>query len=151
VARRKPLKTLSKLAQLQRVVESLPYILGDELRKTTQTKLPYLIDKQFATGTNIYNRKWLLPKDGHRPPMIRTGRLRRGFMYRILRVTRGWELRITNKMYYSSFLQFGTYRMQPRVHLPKQGKLPIAFRRVLNEAQRVALIKWRKAAEKVLG
>ena len=78
----------------------------------------------FRRGVDVYGRPWIPPKDGHRPPMVRTGNLRDNYLYWCRRTGRGMSITWTNGAAYSEPLVKGTGKMRPRPHMPLPSAPP---------------------------
>ena len=101
-----------------------------------------LIDQGFISGADPYGAAWKPPKDGHTPPMIRSGRLRRGYDVKVVRTgSVGYSVQITNSAPYAGYLQKGTGRMAPRQHVPG-STLPTPYRELMKSAYDAAIARW---------
>lgn len=94
-------------------------------------------DKGFVRGVDINGKRYQLPKDAYKygPPMIRTGELRESYLARVQRAGGSTQIVFYNVRPYAEYLRSGTYKMDPRQHMPKPGEAPppdlhAAFERV---------------------
>ena len=101
-----------------------------------------LIDGGYVAGTDPYGKAWKPPKDGHTPPMIRSGKLRGGYTVRIVKTGNvGYSIEINNTMHYSEFLQKGTSRMEARLHAPGAA-LPPVYKALFKQCYDEAIARW---------
>lgn len=102
-----------------------------------------LIDEGFSAHADPYGNAWPPPKDGHMPPMERTGDLRRGFRCRVVPGGAGLSLEITNAEDYARWLQRGTENMLARLTVPPAGRpLPATWRQRYEAAYQRAIAAW---------
>lgn len=77
-----------------------------------------LIQEQFDTATDPHGRPYLPPKDGHLPPMTRSGDLRRGMKAHARSEPGAIRVSVTADQEYAKYLQYGTRRMRQRLVVP---------------------------------
>lgn len=111
-----------KLRQLATSMRDMPRVLRREVAERTSVGWADLVDRQFARASGPGGARWRPPKDGHRPPMQRTQRLRHGFTFRLVQTARGISCRIGNDRDYARWLQEGTPNMRRRQMVPDAGK-----------------------------
>lgn len=70
----------------------------------------------------MQGKPYLLPKDGHLPPMERSGALRRGYRYSVAAGALYWLIRVIERTPYGKYLRDGTPKMAPRQHIPRPGE-----------------------------
>lgn len=99
---------------LLRLPEQLLQRSAQQIRDYTAQQ----VDLQFAQGRDLYGAPWQPPKDGGRK-MIRSGKLRAGYVYRIEKTGTSYRIVITNRAEYAKYLQNGTSKMKARTHLPR--------------------------------
>lgn len=99
------------------------------------------IDNEFVNGRDPYGARWLPPKDGHRPAMIRSGALMRSFKVRVVPGGVGLSVQITSSVPYARHLQRGTSRMEPRKTVP-DGKIPGPWLEDIHRIYAAALQRW---------
>jgi len=80
------------------------------------------VDAEFRKGRDIDGERFLLPKDGHRPPMVRSGALRRSINVSARASLHAWRIRAGSETAYDTFLRDGTSKMDPRKFIPKSGE-----------------------------
>jgi len=97
------------------------------------------LDREFRQGVDINGKPFLPPKDGHVPPMVRSGTLRRSITVSARASLRGWVVRLQSDTDYDHFLRDGTSRMQARRFMPRPGDPvpPAMDALILRTAQRV--------------
>ena len=112
---------------MQRCVRALVPALSAEL------------DREFRQGVDITGKPFMPPKDGHRPPMERSGALRRSITVSAQASLRRWVVRLRSDTEYDHFLRDGTSRMQARRFIPRPGDPvpPAMDALILRTAQRV--------------
>jgi len=77
------------------------------------------LDREFRQGVDVMGKPFEPPKDGHRPPMVRSGTLRRSITVSARASLRGWVVRLRSDTDYDHFLRDGTSRMQARRFIPR--------------------------------
>lgn len=87
-----------------------------------------LLEEQFQTATDPHGRPYKPPKDGHSPPMTRSGRLRRGLVVRVSSTPDGLRIAVDADVEYAKYLQRGTYKMDPRLIVPGAAVLARRWR-----------------------
>lgn len=103
------------------------------------------IAQEFSTGRGPDGERWPDPKDGHRPSMIRTGKLRSGYnVSAVPRGSAGAEITVRNAQGYAVYLQRGTSRMEPRRTVPGPV-LPAAWARDFQDAIDASILRWQTA------
>lgn len=80
------------------------------------------IDAEFRTGRDIDGERFKAPKDGHRPPMVRSGALRRSIHVSAQASLHAWRIRSGSSTDYDRFLRDGTSKMEPRKFIPRPGE-----------------------------
>lgn len=79
----------------------------------------------FRLGVDVHGKPWIPPKDGHKPPMVRTGRLRDDYHFWFTRTGRGIAVTWSNSMRYAKPLRDGIPgRLEPRPHMPQPNEPP---------------------------
>lgn len=71
------------------------------------------------------------------PPAVRLGHLRNSYQYKVM--GSGWEMKgfVGSELEYAHYLEYGTYKMQPRPHLiPAFRNMKPRIERLMNEALR---------------
>jgi hypothetical protein len=107
-----------------------------------------LIDAGFDARSDPYGTAWPPPRDGHSPPMERTGDLRRGFRCRVVPGGAGLSIEISNVEDYARWLQRGTPDMVARLTVPTSGGgLPARWRQRYEAAYRAAVERWYATAQ----
>lgn len=92
------------------------------------------LDQGFIRSVDIAGKRYQLPKDAYKygPPMIRTGKLRGGYLVRVNGVATGNRITFYNPVSYADHLIYGTKnkdgseKMAPRQHMPKPEEAPPA-------------------------
>ncbi len=118
-------------SDLDRLVRSLDTaetrVMGGAAR-AVQGALEQLVDAGYAKSRDVQAKPYLLPKDGHRPPMIRSGKLRGSYRYAIHTGALLWRVTVGEDTEYGEYLRDGTSKMKPRQHLPRPSEpLPPAW------------------------
>lgn len=86
------------------------------------------IDSTFGQSKDVSGRAFKLPKDGHRPPMIRSGRLRGSVTVSVVPSPTLWIVRAEEDTDYGQYPNQGTTRMDARQFMPYKGQsLPSAW------------------------
>lgn len=131
------------LRQLQLHLSGMPKYVQERASKAARAMVERRIDNQFINGFDPYGNRWPNPKDGHRPSMIRTGDLRRGYRVRVVKTGSGagFSVRIENAMDYAKYLQKGTARMAPRKTVPDKA-MPWAWKADFDKIAAEALRAW---------
>jgi hypothetical protein len=130
---------LRRLAQ--RLREAPDRIHRDMERRVRETA-EELLEEQFASGRNPYGQPYPPPKDGHLPPMVRTGRLRRGLRVVVSSSADGISLSVQSEAPYAQYLQSGTRRMAPRRIVPGTTVLAERWRQRLQAACTESVRAW---------
>lgn len=73
----------------------------------------------FRTGLDVNGKAWIPPKDGHRPPMVRTRTLMNSYKSWFNRTGRGIAITWANDARHAEPLRDGTPKMKPRPHMPQ--------------------------------
>ena len=135
--------SLSDNGELKRIIahfrtapDAMKGDIAEGMRKVTEN----LIAEQFATGKDPYGKPWLPPKDGHTPPMVRTGTLRDSIKVTVVKDVNGLEVSVRSSADYAKFLQNGTWKMKPRLIAP--GSLPGHWRDAYKIVFEMALERW---------
>ena len=114
-------------------------VMGASARAAQQV-LRAAVDSGYSERVDVQGKPYLRPKDGHMPPMERTGTLRRAYRYLISEGSSRWLVRIIERTPYGQYLRDGTPHMQPRQHIPKpQEALPRRWQRMLDGAVQAAV------------
>lgn len=114
--------------KLLRGLDAAPQRLMDAAAKATETALLQSADLGYKQRRDVHGKPYLLPKDGHRPPMERTGTLRRNYTAdsRPTGGDRAVSLRTNTESStgrkYDEYLRDGTPQMEPRQHIPRAGE-----------------------------
>lgn len=111
----------SGVAYLRRLALSIrgcPQNVRADAARRAKARIHARIRLQFTQGRDPEGRRWKLPKDGHRPAMVRTGALERGYVVTVVTVGTGLSLQFANQEHYAWWLQKGTVRMKPRKQVP---------------------------------
>lgn len=106
---------------LRRIELNLTRLPQELMRRAAQEIRDYTaqqVDLQYAQGRDMYGKPWPPPKTGGRP-MVRSGKLRSGYVYRIETVGTSYRIVIENRAEYAKYLQAGTPKMKARTHLPR--------------------------------
>jgi len=103
--------------------------------RAAQGSLRAAVDSGYSERVDVKGAAYLRPKDGHLPPMERTGTLRRAYRYLISEGAGRWFVRIVERTKYGEYLRDGTAKMAPRQHIPKpQESLPQRWQRLMEAA-----------------
>ena len=95
------------------------------------------IDGGFRQGRDVYGRAFKPAKDGHLPPMIRSGKLRRAVTVAVVPSPGDWLVRVVEDTDYGQYLRDGTYKMDQRRFIPTEGEaLPKAWDRRIESGLR---------------
>lgn len=87
----------------------------------------------FVSRRDIYGRPYQVPRDGHLPPMERSGALRSSYVAGPRRQGGAWEGVLRNPQPHADWLRSGTPRMDPREHMPSPGQtLPPRWERFID-------------------
>lgn len=118
-------------SDLDRLVRSLDTaetrVMGGAAR-AVQGALKQLVDAGYAKSRDVKGKPYIPPKDGHRPPMIRSGKLRGAYRYAIHTGALLWRVTVGEDTTYGEYLRDGTSKMEPRQHIPRPGEpLPSAW------------------------
>ena len=81
-----------------------------------------MVDRGFTAGRDVNGARFVPPKDGHRPPMVRSGRLRQAIHVSGQASLDGWRVRISEDTDYGQFLRDGTSKMAARQFVPRPGQ-----------------------------
>ena len=104
--------------------------------RATRDVLRESVDAGFAQSHDVHGKPYPAPKDGHAPPMIRSGKLRRSYRYTITVSGSVYRVRTSENTDYGEYLRSGTHKMAARQHLPQPGEpMPAAW----DARERVAL------------
>jgi hypothetical protein len=76
-------------------------------------------DAGYQERQDVHGKAYLPPKDGHQPPMERSGRLRRAYRVLASAGIGAWLLRLAEDTPYGRFLRDGTHKMEARQHIPR--------------------------------
>lgn len=120
--------------------EAPKYVMR-EAAQEVRAMIERRIQNQFVTGIDPYGRRWKKPKDGHTPPMIRTGALMGGFKVRVVPGGIGVSIAVSNSKPYAKILQRGTSRMEARMTVPG-ATLPDAWKADIGRISMDALQRW---------
>jgi hypothetical protein len=129
-----PLKKLS--LALQGMPQRIRKLASSQIRVYVAEQ----IQAQYTTRTSMYGERWPTPKAGN-APMERSGRLRRGYVYRMRETATSVSIDIANTQPYAGYLQTGTKRMERRRHVPDKA-LPPEMRRGIDAIYRRAIQVW---------
>lgn len=130
---------LKKLADKLR---EAPRQIHDEMARRMEQKLREVLRAQFAEARDPLGRPYLPPKDGHLPPMRRTGALEDGLTVEAVSTSSGIFLNVTASVEYAKYLQTGTRRMKARQIVPATGVLAETWRRAIREANQESIEVW---------
>jgi len=98
------------------------------------------IDGGFRQGRDVYGRAFKPAKDGHLPPMIRSGKLRRAIKVEIVPSPAEWLVTASEDTDYGQYLRDGTFKMDQRRFIPAQTEaLPAAWDRRIQSGLRRAV------------
>lgn len=118
----------SDMDKLLRGLDAAPERLMDSAATATASALRASADAGYRTRRDVHGKAYALPKDGHRPPMQRTGTLRRDYGTEIQaagadrKVTLRTDTDAKTGRAYDEYLRDGTAKMEPRQHIPKPGE-----------------------------
>lgn len=116
-------------------------VMGVSARAAQQV-LRVAVDSGYAERVDVQGKPYLRPRDGHLPPMERTGRLRSAYRYLISEGASQWLVTVLERTPYGQYLRDGTTKMQPRQHIPKpQESLPRRWQRMLDGAIQSAVAR----------
>ncbi len=139
ILKRPPGEPLKRIATTLR---EAPRYVQQEAAEAIARGITMLIDKGFIDGSDPYGKAWRPPKDGHTPPMIRTGKLRASYTVRVVKTgSVGYSVEISNAQRYSGFLQKGTSRMEARMHVPGAA-LPPVYKALFKQCYDDAIARW---------
>jgi len=83
----------------------------------------------FAQARDVNGKAFRRPKDGHSPPMFRTGALMNAIVGGVT-IGPGWNVTASEETDYGKFLRDGTSKMDARQFIPKPAQpLPVAWDR----------------------
>ena len=105
------------LAQLVHNVTTAERRVMGAAARATRDVLREQIDAGFAQGHDVHGKAYKPAKDGHTPPMVRSGKLRAAFRYRIGEGSGTWTVTIAEATDYGQYLRDGTWKMDPRQHI----------------------------------
>lgn len=95
------------------------------------------IDGGFRQGRDVYGRAFRPAKDGHLPPMIRSGKLRRSIKVEIVPSPSDWLVTAAEDTDYGQYLRDGTFKMDQRRFIPGQTEpLPASWDRRIQSGLR---------------
>lgn len=98
------------------------------------------IDGGFRQGRDVYGRPFRPAKDGHLPPMMRSGKLRRAVKVEIVPSLSDWLVTASEDTDYGQFLRDGTFKMDQRRFIPgQQEALPPSWDRRIQSGLRRAV------------
>lgn len=123
-----------------RAVADMPRQVRDLAAAQVRVYAPRLVDEQYVRRRSMYGEAWPKPVAGN-APMERSGRLRRGYTYKLRVTPTSVSVEIGNVMAYAGPLQSGTARVERRRHLP-EGELPREARREIDAIYRRACQVW---------
>lgn len=104
--------------------------------RATRDVLRESVDAGFARGHDVHGAAYKPAKDGHAPPMVRSGRLRGDYRYTITGGGSFYRVRVGENTEHGKYLRDGTWKMEARKHLPQPGEpMPSAW----DARERVAL------------
>lgn len=116
------------LAQLVRNVTTAERRVMGAAARATRDALRESVDAGFAQSHDVHGKPYPAPKDGHAPPMIRSGRLRGAYRYTIGEGMSAWTVTVSEDTGYGQYLRDGTWKMKPRQHMPQPDQsLPAAW------------------------
>lgn len=125
------------LAQLVRSVTTAERRVMGAAARATRDVLRESVDAGFAQSHDVHGKPYPAPKDGHAPPMIRSGRLRGAYRYTISGGGSFYRVRVAENTGYGEYLRSGTHKMAARQHLPQPGEpMPAAW----DARERAALV-----------
>jgi hypothetical protein len=130
------------LAQLVRNVATAERRVMGAAARATRDALRESVDAGFAQGHDVHGKSYPAPKDGHSPPMVRSGRLRAAYRYRIGEGTGAWTVTIAEATDYGQYLRDGTWKMDARQHLPRpEQPLPAAWLALMQQRVDAAVVR----------
>lgn len=135
--------SLSDDGELKRIVahfRTAPEAMKGDIAEGMARVTENLIAEGFATGKDPYGKAWLPPKDGHSPPMVRTGTLRASIKVTVVKGANGLEVSVRSTAEYARYLQNGTWKMKPRLIVP--GSMPGHWRDAYRIVFEDALERW---------
>lgn len=116
------------IARMKRDMQTIEHRLMVAASSAMRDVLEQSIDSTFSQGKDVSGRAFKLPKDGHRPPMIRSGRLRRSVTVSVIPSPVMWIVRAEEDTDYGQYPNQGTSRMDARQFMPyKWQSLPAAW------------------------
>lgn len=116
------------LTQLVRNVTTAERRVMGAAACVTKDVLREMVDAGFAQGHDVHGAAYKPAKDGHTPPMVRSGRLRAAYRYTIQGGGSFLRVRVAENTDYGKYLRDGTWKMDPRKHLPQPGEtIPAAW------------------------
>lgn len=130
------------LERAARLLEEAPRAIHDAVALDLERSLAGVIDQQFTTATDPQGVGYLAPKDGHSPPMQRSGALRAGIGVRCASEWGGVSVTVSSDRPYAAFLQGGTSRMAPRRIVPGSAMTSEAWRGAVRDAYTRAFNRW---------
>lgn len=130
------------LAQLVRNVTTAERRVMGAAARATRDVLREQVEAGFAQGHDVHGKPYKLPKDGHTPPMVRKGYqgLRGAYRFPITEGGPVWLVHVVERTGYGQYLRDGTWKMDPRQHIPKpEEAVPAAWDAKIQPAQLAAV------------
>lgn len=112
---------MAKGADMDRLIAGLevaPQRLMDAAADATAASLRASADRGYQRRQDVNGRRYPRPKDGHMPPMERTGTLRSSYQTDIAPHGDDRTVTLREGTDYGQFLRDGTSKMEPRKHIP---------------------------------
>lgn len=109
----------SDMDRLRRNLRAAPERIRSTATKAVLSALEKSVDSGYKTRTDVNGRPYLPPKDGHMPPMERTGELRKGYAYSAMAGALYILIKVVEYTKYGRYLRDGTPKMEPRQHIPR--------------------------------
>ena len=116
------------LTQLVRNVTTAERRVMSAAARVTKDVLREMVDAGFAQGRDVHGAAYKPAKDGHTPPMVRSGKLRGAYRYAVQGGGSFLRVRVAENTDHGKFLRDGTWKMDPRKHLPQPAEsMPAAW------------------------
>lgn len=128
------------LKKLSLALQGMPQKIRKLASGQIKTYVADTIQAQYTTRTSMYGEQWPKPKSGN-APMERSGRLRRGYVYKMRQTDTSVSIDIYNAQPYAGYLQTGTKHMSRRRHVPDKA-LPPEMRKGIDAIYRRAIQVW---------
>ena len=127
------------MKRLAQKLREAPAAIHRDAERRVKAAVERQLEAQFATSTDPMGRPYLPPKDGHSPPMTRSGRLRRGMRVVVVSGPDILRISVMSDRDYAKYLQHGTRKMAARLITPGSSLLSYKWREVVQRAHMEAV------------